>query len=85
MTRLLNLRGVVDGQTIRLTDDVDLPDGQAVIVDLAFSPSPEPRMIPAELAETFGAFADNPDEVDEFDRWYRAARKVDRKLPDIEE
>ncbi len=84
MTRLQNLRGIVDGHTIRLADNVDLPDGQAVIIDVAFSPASQTQVLPAALTETFGAFADSPDEVDDFDQWHRAARKVDRNLPDLD-
>ncbi len=78
MTTLTKLRGVVHGRIIELNEEVDLPEGTEITVDIALPNVAEivPEL-PPELEAVCGALADLGDEVDEFNRWYREARQAD--------
>jgi hypothetical protein len=80
MTILTNLHGIVRGSTIELTDAIDLPDGQAVTVDLSVGsiPGDQRNGVPAGLQAACGALSDLGEEIDEFNDWYRNARRSDR-------
>lgn len=69
------LRGVVHGKVIQLDNEAGLPDGQVVQVSI--------RLVPNSDGEGFrrsaGAWADDPDGLDEFLESTRQARKADRR------
>ncbi|MDP1798165.1 MAG: hypothetical protein Q8K78_11810 [Planctomycetaceae bacterium] len=78
MTTLTKLRGVVHGRIIELHEDIDLPEGTEITVDIAVPNVAENvAVLPPELEAVCGALADLGDEVDEFNRWYREARQAD--------
>jgi hypothetical protein len=73
------LSGVVHGSTIQLDQDVGLPEGQRVTVIV----QPEVKHIPGEgLRRSFGAWAEDAEELDEYLEWSRQQRKIGR--PEIE-
>jgi len=72
------IKGVVHGKTIELERDAGLPEGQEVRVML------RPMLIPGEgLRRSFGAWAEDAEELDEFLRQvYRERDSADRpELP----
>jgi hypothetical protein len=69
-------RGIVHGKTIHLDIDAGLPDGQEVrvIVQPAVT---EEKLSPGEyLRRSAGAWADDPEDVDEFIEWNRKQREI---------
>lgn len=75
------LKGRVHGKTIELDDDAGLPDGQEVSVMI--HPVQEKRLAPGEgLRRSFGAWADEAEELDRYLEWNRQQRKIGR--PEIE-
>lgn len=76
------LKGVVHGRTIELEDESGLPDGQEVnvIVQPATSVSQLP---PGEgIRQSAGAWADDPEGLDQFLEWNRQQLKIGR--PEID-
>lgn len=81
MTNATILRGIVHGKTIELEDAPGLPDGQEVSVMI--HPVQEERLAPGEgLRRSFGAWADEAEELDRYLEWNRQQRKIGR--PEIE-
>ena len=81
MTNTTILRGVVHGKTIELEEAPGLPDGQPV--NVMIHPLQEGRLAPGEgLRRSFGAWADDAEELDRYLEWNRQQRKVGR--PEIE-
>ena len=72
MTQLTNLRGIIRGRTIELEEALSVPDGASVTVTVQTNDALE--VARKRLADVFGALADQPLEVAEFDDWYRAER-----------
>jgi len=71
------IRGVVHGKIIELEDDAGLPDGQEV--DVTIQPTREARLAPGEgLRRSFGAWADEAEELDRYLEWNRQQRKIGR-------
>jgi hypothetical protein len=68
------LKGVVHGKTIELEQDSGLPDGQAVAVSLR--PAGE---IPQGLLDSFGAWSDDPEGLDEYIRQVYRDRENDQR------
>lgn len=82
MTSATILRGVIHGNTIELECDSGLPEGQPVTVTVQPVTSEE-RLAPGEgIRLSAGAWADDPEGVDEFLEWNRQQRQMDR--PEIE-
>jgi len=77
----MTLRGVIHGKTIELTTESGLPEGQEVTVTVE---PIVPKLPPGEgLRQAFGAWADDPEGLDEYLEWNRKQRKIDR--PEIDE
>ena len=75
------LKGVVHGKTIELEQEPALPDGQSVVVTL--QPLEEKRLPPGEgIRRSAGAWADDPEGLDEYLEQLRNDRAQDR--PPIE-
>jgi hypothetical protein len=74
-------RGVINGQTIELEQETGLAPGAAVEVTIQpAQPAPmSVEEIRTIIDETFGACADEADEWDEFDKWYREGRRQERR------
>lgn len=76
MSEMIQARGTVHGQTISLEHPISLSEGE--VVDLTITRCNQPvaaEYPPGErLRLSAGAWADIPEEVDEFNRWYRAER-----------
>ena len=71
------VHGIIHGRTIELDHETDLPSGQKVSVSV--EPLEEERLPAGEgLRLSAGACADEAEEWDEFDKWYREQRKLDR-------
>lgn len=78
MTSLTKLHGVVHARIIELRDELNVPDGTEIIVDIAVPKIVEElRTRPPELEAACGGLASFGDEIDAFNRWYRAARQGD--------
>jgi hypothetical protein len=78
-TRSTTLKGVVHGKTIELDEDVGLPEGQAVSVILQPLPQQDQRLPPGEgIRRSAGAWADDPEGLDEYLTWLRQEREHDR-------
>lgn len=76
------LTGIVHGRTIELDRELTYPEGQAVTVVL--QPVPGEGQVPRDgLAESFGAWADDAEGLEEFLEWNRQQRKQSR--PEIAE
>ena len=76
-------RGVVHGKTIELDDDTGLPDGQPVTVTVQPVPTDQGQLAPGEgLRRSFGAWADDAEDLDKYLDWNRQQRKIGR--PEIE-
>lgn len=70
------LRGTVHGRLIELDREAGFPDGQAVSVSL------RPSLPPGEgLRRSFGAWAEDSSELDQFLEQIRRARKTGRPEP----
>lgn len=77
-----SIKGVVHGKSIELEDDAGLPDGQDVNVTIQLTPKDE-SLAPGEgLRRSFGAWAEDAEELDRYLEWNRQQRKIGR--PDIE-
>lgn len=72
------LKGVVHGKTIELQVDSGLPDGQEV--DVIVQPTAPTRELPPGegIRQSAGAWADDPEGLDEYLEWNRQQRKVGR-------
>ncbi len=79
MVATIVFKGVVHGKTIELDHEPGLPDGQQVNVTV--QPTAESRMLaPGEgLRRSFGAWAEDADELDQFLEWNRQRRKLGRE------
>lgn len=71
-----NLHGVVHGRIIELSQELGLPEGTPILINVAV-PDVVEEALPPELEAVCGALADLGDEVDEFNRWYRDSRQTD--------
>jgi hypothetical protein len=77
------LKGVIHGKTIELEQEPGLPEGQAVSVQLQPIPTRE-KLPPGEgLRRSFGAWAEDAEELDKYLEWNRQQRKIGR--PEIED
>ena len=77
------LKGIVHGRTIELEHESGLPDGQQVKVTVELLEKAK-RLPPGEgLRRSFGAWADDAEELDEYLEWNRQQRK--RGRPEIDE
>lgn len=73
------LKGVVHGKTIELEQEPALPDGQSVVVTL--QPLEEKRLPPGEgIRRSAGAWADDPEGLDQYLEQLRQDRAQDRPL-----
>jgi hypothetical protein len=81
MTNTTVLRGVVHGKTIELNEEPGLPDGQHVTVTV--QPVSTGELTPGEgIHQSAGAWADDPEGLDEYLEWNRQQRKIGR--PELE-
>jgi hypothetical protein len=79
------LRGVIHGKTIELDREPGLPDGQEVEVTVTVLRAPDHgEGLPAGegLQRSFGAWAEDAVELDEYLEWSRRQRKIGR--PELE-
>lgn len=76
------IKGIVHGRTIELAADAGLPDGQEV--DVILKPTIETEgLAPGEgIRRSAGAWADDPEGLEEYLEWNRQQRKIGR--PKIE-
>jgi hypothetical protein len=75
------LHGTIQGKTIVLDTETGLPAGQEVFVILAPVNQGTTKLPPGEgIRRSAGAWADDADELDEYLKWNRAARKSDRSM-----
>ncbi|HUG94111.1 MAG TPA: hypothetical protein VML55_24990 [Planctomycetaceae bacterium] len=82
MTHARVLRATVHGTTIELEQELGLPDGQQVTVTIQ-PVSEEERLAPGDgIRLSAGAWADDPEGLDEFLERNRQQRQMDR--PEIE-
>jgi hypothetical protein len=73
------LKGVVHGKTIELEQEPALQDGQSVVVTL--QPVDEKRLPPGEgIRRSSGAWADDPEGLDQYLEQLRQDRAQDRPL-----
>ena len=73
------LKGVVHGKTIELEQEPALPDGQSVVVTL--QPLEEKRLPLGEgIRRSAGAWADDPEGLDQYLEQLRQDRAQDRPL-----
>ncbi len=70
------LHGTVRGNTIELDGDAGLAEGQAVVVTVRPLQSPG---LEEGLRESFGGWADEADDLDEYLEWSREQRKRGRR------
>lgn len=57
-TKLQGINGIIRGRTIELQDDVTLPEGTAITVDIAIPDLDEEiPQLPPEMEAVFGALA----------------------------
>ncbi len=84
MTAVLSaLRGVIHGKLIELAEEAGLPDGQEVTVSLKpVEPSETPLPAGEGLRRSFGGWAEDAEELDQFLEWNRQQRKINR--PEID-
>jgi hypothetical protein len=84
MTAVLSaLRGVIHGKLIELAEEAGLPDGQEVTVSLKpVEPSETPWPPGEGLRRSFGGWAEDAEELDQFLEWNRQQRKINR--PEID-
>jgi hypothetical protein len=76
------LTGVVHGTTIELDRSPGFSDGQQVTVILQPVPATEQRMPPGEgIRRSAGAWADDPEGLEEYMEWNRQQRKVSWHRP----
>lgn len=79
----MELRGIIYGRTIQLENEPGLPNGQTVTVLL--QPVADQRqqvetLPPGEgLRRSFGAWADDAEELDRYLEWNRRQRKTGRR------
>ena len=74
-------RGIVHGKIIALTEDAGLPDGQEV--DVSVRAVADSSLQPGEgLRQSFGAWADEGPEFDDYLRACRQENSLDR--PELE-
>ena len=79
---MTKVHGIIHGRTIELDSETDLPEGQEVSVIV--QPIDKRSLPPGEgLRRSAGACADEAEAWDEFDKWYREERNVER--PSIED
>ena len=72
------LKGVIHGKTIELEAAPGLPDGQQVTVTIEPS-GPGSQLPPGEgIRRSAGAFADDPEGLDEYLDWNRQQRRASR-------
>ena len=77
------VRGVVHGKTIELDEETGLPDGQEVTITVQPVKSDQSKLSPGEgLRRSFGAWADDAEDLDKYLEWNRQQRKIGR--PEIE-
>ena len=77
------IRGSVHGKTIELDDETGLPDGQKVAVTVR--PVTNDKQAPDAgegLKRAFSGWSDDIAGLDEFLRWNRRQRKVNRAEPE---
>jgi hypothetical protein len=79
MTQLTNIRGVVQGRTIQLEQELSVPDGEAVTITITTAAENSRNSGPSRacLDAAAGSLAGLDDEIDEFNRWYRESRHSD--------
>lgn len=71
------LRGVIQGKSILLESESGLPDGSAVSIAVqALGKSPIDL---TGLERSFGACADEAEDLDQFVEWNRQQRKLSRQ------
>jgi len=71
-------KGVVHGKTIELDQEPGLPDGQQVTVTVQPTDGIQ-KLPPGEgLRRSFGAWAEDAEELDRFLEWNRQRRKLSR-------
>ena len=76
-------KGVVHGKTIELDEEPGLPDGQPVTVAIQAIPPRSEQLAPGEgIRLSAGAWADDPEGLDEYLKWNREQRKISR--PEID-
>ena len=74
----MTVKGVIRGKMIELEREPGLPDGQEVSVTV--EPVPTPRLAPGEgLRRSFGAWAEDAEELDKYLEWNRQQRKIGRR------
>lgn len=66
------IRGILRGRTIELEQDLGVPDGQAILVEIRPIKSPEDMM--EGLKKSFGGWADDAEGLDEYLDWNRQRR-----------
>ncbi len=80
---LSDVKGVIHGRTVELTEEPGLPDGQEVTVTLRPVDASATQLPPGEgLRRAFGSWADDAQQLDEFLAEIRRSRK--RTRPEIE-
>ena len=70
------LRGIVHGKTIELDQDAGLPEGQSVSV--VVRPLADTTSLGEGLRRSFGGWADDAEELDDYLNWNRQQRKTSR-------
>ena len=78
------LRGVITGKIIELERESGLPSGQEILVTIEqakLTVDKEEGITPGEgLRRSFGAWAEDAEELDKYLEWTRQQRKVGRTL-----
>jgi hypothetical protein len=71
-------KGIVRGKTIELEREPGLPDGQQVTVTIETPQAQQPFPPGEGIRRSAGAWADDPEGLDEFLTWNRQQRKASR-------
>jgi hypothetical protein len=70
--------GVVHGNTIQLDAATGLADGQAVVVTIKPHEKKTDASLEERMRRSFGAWSDDPEGLEEYLRWNREQRKIER-------
>ncbi|MGL5192425.1 MAG: hypothetical protein ACRC8Y_02310 [Chroococcales cyanobacterium] len=57
----MQIRGIKRGQTIELTEELTIPDGQEIVIEINLPKSPTSEDRWQQLCKLIGAWSDQPD------------------------
>ncbi len=57
----MQIRGIKRGQTIELTEDLAIPDGREIMIEINLSPALDSEEHWQKFCQLFGVWSDQPD------------------------